>query len=43
MLKRRFGAAADVLDACDGECRMSRGRRSTLPVALNSLVQVFRM
>ena len=29
-LKRRFGEATDVLDACDREHRMSRGRRPTL-------------
>jgi hypothetical protein len=31
-LKRRFGEATDVLDACDREHRMSRGRRPTLLV-----------
>ena len=29
-VKRRFGEATDVLDACDREHRMSRGRRPTL-------------
>jgi hypothetical protein len=29
-LKRRFGEATDVLDVCDREHRMSRGRRPTL-------------
>ncbi|MFN4143975.1 hypothetical protein [Aestuariivirga sp.] len=31
-LKRRFGDATDVLDVCDREQRMSRGRRPTLLV-----------
>ena len=31
-LKRRFGDATDVLDACDREQRMSMGRRPTLLV-----------
>jgi hypothetical protein len=32
MLKRRFAAATDVLDACDREHRISAGRRPTLLV-----------